>query len=195
MIRRALLCGVATAALLVLPSLSQAQMMTIPGNMAGGRGGYYRGGGWGGYYNPGYYNQGWSGYYNPGYYYSSPGNYNQGYAPGYYSQGTGYGGYQSFYPSNPNPNQAYVRLQVPQDAEVWFDGQKTQSTGPDRLYVTPPLDRSKNYSYEIKARWMENGQPVERTRTVNIQAGTQASESFLGRSDEQPRRDSGTRND
>jgi uncharacterized protein (TIGR03000 family) len=92
--------------------------------------------------------------------------------------------------TNPNGNQSYVRLQVPADAEVWFDGQKTQSTGPDRLYVTPPLDRSKSYSYEVKARWMENGQPVERTRTVNIQAGTETRESFLGQSGEQPRRDS-----
>jgi uncharacterized protein (TIGR03000 family) len=202
MIRQALRFGVpalATAALLALPTLSKAQMMTVPGNMSGGRGGGFYGGnswggGWGGYNN----NRGWSGYYNPGYYSSNPGYYNQGYYnQGYYSnypsnnnnysQQPSYGGYQSFYPSNPNANQsAYVRLRVPADAEVWFEGQKTQQTGTDRLYVSPPLDRNRNYVYDVKVRWTENGQQVERDRKLTVQGGTQADASFGNNAEEQP---------
>jgi uncharacterized protein (TIGR03000 family) len=166
--------------------------------------GYYGGSG----YYPNYY--GWSGYSYPSYsYYSYPSNsyYGSGYYPssGYYSSGyyptnasmpyySTYlidnnqpraSGYQSFYPSDSSSNQnvAFVRLAVPPDAEVWFDGQqnqKTQQGGSDRLYVTPPLEPNKDYYYEVRAKFMENGQPVDRTKRVNVHAGDRADVSFMG---------------
>jgi uncharacterized protein (TIGR03000 family) len=73
---------------------------------------------------------------------------------------------------------AYVRLQVPPNSEVWFDEQKTTQTGSDRLYVSPPLASDKNYVYEVKVRWLENGQPVTRTRKVHVQPGAEATMAF-----------------
>jgi len=212
MIRRTLLLGaplLAAVMLLLTPTDSQAQRWG-----GGWRGGWHSGygsgytpysGSWSGY-NP--YSSGW-GYsypsysYSPGYsypsysYYSYP---SYGYSYPSYSYGTaspssssqyltGTTGYQSFYPSESteNGNQiAYVRLQVPADAEVWFDGQwdqKTQQTGSDRLYVTPPLDPNKDYYYEIRARWNDNGREMERTKRLPIHAGDRASLRF-GSSDE-----------
>lgn len=84
---------------------------------------------------------------------------------------------QSFYAPNMEGNRsAFIRTIVPPDAEVWFEGDKTMQTGPDRLFRSPPLEPGKNYTYDLKVRWMENGQPVEKTRQVRVTAGE---ESFV----------------
>lgn len=36
--------------------------------------------------------------------------------------------------------------------------------------MSPALPAGKNFTYEIKARWMENGKPVEQTRSIHVQA-------------------------
>jgi uncharacterized protein (TIGR03000 family) len=43
--------------------------------------------------------------------------------------------------------------------------------GTVRLFHSPPLEPGKYFTYKIKARWMENGQAVERERQVTFQAG------------------------
>jgi uncharacterized protein (TIGR03000 family) len=207
MIRRTLLLSapvLAAILVLTLPASSAAQMMTIA---PGGRGGYS--GGWSGY-SPGYssgwvgyypgYASGWSGYPSPGYgsyyspgysYYSYPRSayynypYYSSYAyPGnnyYYSRGSIPSGYQSFYPSDAGDNRvAYVRVQVPPYAEVWIEGTKTQQTGSNRLFVSPPLDSNGNYTYTVKARWIANGQEVTRSKSVPVRAGEEASVTFPG---------------
>jgi len=84
---------------------------------------------------------------------------------------------QSFYAPNMEGNRsAFIRTIVPPDAEVWFEGDKTMQTGQDRLFRSPPLEPGKSYTYDMKVRWMENGQPVERTRQVRVAAGE---ESFV----------------
>jgi uncharacterized protein (TIGR03000 family) len=60
---------------------------------------------------------------------------------------------------------------VPQNAEVWIDGNKTFQTGPMREFVTPPLEPGQKFNYDIKARWTENGQEVVRERQLNFHAG------------------------
>jgi uncharacterized protein (TIGR03000 family) len=67
-------------------------------------------------------------------------------------------------------NVAEVVLIVPEDAEVWFDGEKTRQTGSHRTFWSPVLAPGKTYSYEVKARWLENGEPVEQTRTIDVSA-------------------------
>jgi uncharacterized protein (TIGR03000 family) len=68
-------------------------------------------------------------------------------------------------------NIALIRLRVPANAEVTFDGDKTSQTGALRSFMTPELERGNEYSYEIRARWMNDGKPVEQTRKVNFRPG------------------------
>jgi uncharacterized protein (TIGR03000 family) len=57
------------------------------------------------------------------------------------------------------------------DAEVWFQGTKTTRTGKVREFVSPPLSATDTYAYEVRARWMVDGEPVTRTETVRVRAG------------------------
>jgi len=172
------------------------------GGYHGGYGGYHSGyggnAGWHSGYYPSYsygwnnyyprYSYGWSGYspsYSYGNYYYPSEDYST-YYPNYYSGDTYSAApqtntYQSFYPANTtqNDNRAYIRVQVPENAEVFFDGAKTQQRGSDRLFMTPALQSGSSYTYELKARWNENGQPVERTRTVRVQAGEEKAVNLM----------------
>jgi uncharacterized protein (TIGR03000 family) len=66
---------------------------------------------------------------------------------------------------------AYVIASVPTSAEVWINGMKTNSTGRIREFQSPPLTSGQRYSYEIQARWSENGREVTQTQKVPITAG------------------------
>jgi uncharacterized protein (TIGR03000 family) len=72
---------------------------------------------------------------------------------------------------------AEIRVQVPPDAEVWFDGTRTQQRGFMRRYATPPLS-SGEHSYELKARWLENGREVEKTQKVTVRPGAVVNVQF-----------------
>jgi uncharacterized protein (TIGR03000 family) len=76
----------------------------------------------------------------------------------------------SFLPP-PLPLSALLKVQVALDAEVWLEGQKMRRPGPVRHYRTPPLDPTKGYEYEVRARWVNDGKPVEDIRRVAIRAG------------------------
>jgi uncharacterized protein (TIGR03000 family) len=137
-----------------------------------GYGSYYGYGGYGGYYYPpSYYDVGSSGYYDVAPY-------------GYAALETPIP-YRSFYPPTPpdatQPDQsavapadtkAHMRVIVPADAEIWFDGDKTSQTGAAREFVSPTLTPGTDYSYEIRARWTENGKPVDQTRSITVRAGS-----------------------
>lgn len=69
------------------------------------------------------------------------------------------------------PLTALLQVHVPQDAEVWLDGQKMRSTGSRRHYRSPPLDPTKGYAYEIRARWRFEDKPIDDLRHVAIRAG------------------------
>jgi uncharacterized protein (TIGR03000 family) len=66
---------------------------------------------------------------------------------------------------------AEITLLVPPNAEVWFDGNKTQLTGPERMFRTPPLTPGRDYSYQLRIRWTEGGRSAERQRRVIVHAG------------------------
>ena len=34
--------------------------------------------------------------------------------------------------------------------------------------MSPPLDPDKTYTYSVQAKWMENGKPMDQTRTVTV---------------------------
>jgi uncharacterized protein (TIGR03000 family) len=67
---------------------------------------------------------------------------------------------------------------VPANARIWFDGDLTHQTGPVRDFESPPLQPGQTYTYNIRARWMQNGQPVTQDRTVTV-AGQRTMVDFM----------------
>ena len=67
-------------------------------------------------------------------------------------------------------------------AQVWIDGAKTTQTGGVRLFSSPPIDADREYSYEIRARWTEGGQEVDRSRKVSFHAGDRLAVNMMKRS-------------
>jgi uncharacterized protein (TIGR03000 family) len=115
----------------------------------------------GGYYGGGYYGRDYYGRYGNYPYYDTTRYTTQSY---YYPQA----GDQRM---SVDPNAIHIRMNVPNDARVWFEGQETQQRGSDRLYVSPPMTPGKEYVYHLKAQWMENGRPVTHAKDVKAHAG------------------------
>lgn len=69
-------------------------------------------------------------------------------------------------------------VEVPQDAEIWIDSRQTQQTGIERTYESPPLAAGKIYTYEIRAKWQENGRANEQSQIVMALAGEKVSVHF-----------------
>lgn len=120
------------------------------------------------YYGPGYYT-------SPGYYYSSPGYVT---SPGYVMDSRPVT-YQAFY-SGPraNDDQALIRVRLPVDARLQFQGQLTQQTGSERFFVSPSLERGKTFTYTLTASWMENGGAVTQEKKVDVAAGREVIVDF-----------------
>jgi uncharacterized protein (TIGR03000 family) len=190
----------ATVGLLAATETCQAQV----GVWYGGRGGRvgvsvgqpyygnYWGDGWGrGYYGGYYPAYGYGGFYSPyAYGYSMPYYYDAN--PTFWSNNS----YQSFYPPDGSQgfrtsNTATIEVMVPGDAQLWFDDNKTQQTGPMRIFETPPLTEGKSGTYEIRATWTDpSGQSVTKTRTVQIAPNQHSKVNFL-EADRQENRDGG----
>ncbi len=62
-------------------------------------------------------------------------------------------------------------VNVPADAELFFDGERTKQEGYARHYTTPKLEVGKTYSYKILVRWKKDGKSYERTRSVEVSGG------------------------
>jgi uncharacterized protein (TIGR03000 family) len=73
---------------------------------------------------------------------------------------------------------AQITVSVPVDAEIWFEGSKTTSTGSVREFHSPPLTPGGRYPYEVRARWNENGHEVTQTQKVQVIAGTHVNMHF-----------------
>jgi uncharacterized protein (TIGR03000 family) len=81
---------------------------------------------------------------------------------------------------------AAVEIYLPnKDAELWFNGVKTQQAGQKRAFVTPDLEPGKSYSYEVRAKWMEDGKEFDQTRTVTVRSGAQVVFAFFAEKKEQ----------
>jgi uncharacterized protein (TIGR03000 family) len=74
--------------------------------------------------------------------------------------------------SNPIPSdKALIRVLLPKDAELEIGGEKTKSTGEERLFLTPPLEPGKTYFYVLKLIHPTNGFKHVRMRVVEFEAG------------------------
>ena len=196
---------VAALGLLVAAETCQAQVGVWYGGGQGGRVGvsvgqpYYGNYGnyWGGDLGRGYYGgyypaYGYGGYYSPyGYGYSMPYYYEQNpmFAPSSSNQ--------SFYPPDVSqsfvrtPNAATIEVMIPSNAQLTFDNNKTQQTGPMRFFETPPLTEGKTGTYELRASWTDpSGQPVIRTRTIQVSPNQHFRVNFM-EADQQDNRNGG----
>ena len=71
-----------------------------------------------------------------------------------------------------------VTVDVPPDADVWFNGAPTAQKGTVRRYISPALAPGMNYTYFVRARWLEDGVAVDQTRRVTVRAGDQLTVDF-----------------
>lgn len=70
-----------------------------------------------------------------------------------------------------NSRNAMLTVRVPNNAKIFVNGAATRSTGPTRRYVSRNLNPGYAYTYEVRAEMEVNGQLVERSQTVKMQAG------------------------
>jgi len=77
-------------------------------------------------------------------------------------------------------NTATVHVHVPADAVVWFNGAQMSQTGTEREFVTPALEPGRSYSYQVRAKWMNGGQPVERTAKVKVRPNETTEVDMMG---------------
>jgi uncharacterized protein (TIGR03000 family) len=164
--------------------------------------GGYRPGYFGGYHNSYGYGQrgyGYGGYYSPSLY---TGAYLSGgdalppdfyYSPNY-TTAAPYSSLSAYYAPDdaaPTPavtaptvapdaasGRATVDVHVPASAQVWFDDSATKQTGADRQYVSPPLTPGQNFTYDVRARWIDNGHVTDLTRTITVHANSVNSVDF-----------------
>jgi uncharacterized protein (TIGR03000 family) len=69
------------------------------------------------------------------------------------------------------PRPATILVALPFDATLAFDGQPTESTSEQRLFVTPALESGAEYPYELTATVTRNGHPVSVTRQIYVRPG------------------------
>jgi uncharacterized protein (TIGR03000 family) len=84
---------------------------------------------------------------------------------------------QSFYSGVPNSVTLDVRVPSP-DAQILIDGTPTRIRGVQRQYYSPPLDPGKVYTYELTAKFMEDGKEVTQTKKQEVRAGQQYTLDF-----------------
>jgi uncharacterized protein (TIGR03000 family) len=70
-----------------------------------------------------------------------------------------------------DPNAALIVAHVPEDAQIWFEGEPTVQKGDLRPFTSPPLTPGKDYTYTLRVRWAEDGRQVSQTGLVPVHAG------------------------
>ena len=74
---------------------------------------------------------------------------------------------------------ATIEVRVPAEAEIWFEGEKTSQTGGIRAFESTPVPPGRTYTYDIRARWIEDGKAIDVTRSVKFQAGQKVVVDFF----------------
>lgn len=64
-----------------------------------------------------------------------------------------------------------VDVNLPADADLWFNGTRTGQRGTYRTFVSPPMAPGRVYTYEIRARWEEGGRPMSWRREYEVSPG------------------------
>ncbi len=181
------------------------------GRYAYNYGRYYRGYPYGGYayrnygryywpyaYGLGYfgypYLSSFFGYPSSSYYYNSYPTYYQGDSPDYYANGDD-GSYDNTYANVPTPGSyavsrqpaadtAHLEVRLPDpQASIWVEGRSIASDGTVRQFDSPQLDPSRQFTYDVKAAWIDNGKLVTDERRVKVRANAASLVDFTRAAD------------
>lgn len=84
------------------------------------------------------------------------------------------------------PAEAKVVVNVPDDAALYIDGQKSKMTSDRRTFVSPVLQPGATYFYDLKVEVVRDGEKKTETRRVTLRAGQVARVDFrdLGQAEE-----------
>jgi uncharacterized protein (TIGR03000 family) len=78
------------------------------------------------------------------------------------------------------PAKIEVRLPTA-DAKLWFQGQLTKRRGKVREFESPPLAPGTEYTYQVRASWMRDGEEVARHQTISVRAGQRTRVDFTSK--------------
>lgn len=73
--------------------------------------------------------------------------------------------------STPSPYSASTDVIAPDGAMVTLSGTPADTLSGPRHFTSPPLQPGQTYTYKAWATWTENGKPVTREKSVDVQAG------------------------
>lgn len=74
---------------------------------------------------------------------------------------------------------AQVRITLPDpDAAVWISGRKSQMSGQQRVFQSPPLEPGKQYEYKVRVAWYDGEEFRTEERTVSVEANRTATVAF-----------------
>jgi uncharacterized protein (TIGR03000 family) len=74
--------------------------------------------------------------------------------------------------------QASVTVKLPADAKLYADGLLTTLTSSERTFVTPILDRGRDFQYTFKVEYQRSGQAISDTRKVVVRADAKVQVDF-----------------
>jgi len=76
------------------------------------------------------------------------------------------------------PAPATIIVSLPNEAKLMIDGTVTTSTSARRVFVSPTLNPGKEYHYNLKVEYVQDGKTVELSKKVVVSAGNESTVSF-----------------
>ena len=73
---------------------------------------------------------------------------------------------------------ATIHVTLPANARLTFDGAATKTTSADRTFVTPPLEKGKEFQYTLKAHFTQGDNAVTVERQIVVRAGQETDVSL-----------------
>jgi uncharacterized protein (TIGR03000 family) len=71
-----------------------------------------------------------------------------------------------------------LSVQVPADAKVFVNDLATRSTGSDRRFMSRGLELGREYTYNVRAEVVRDGQTITETKTISLQSGRTGALNF-----------------
>jgi uncharacterized protein (TIGR03000 family) len=66
---------------------------------------------------------------------------------------------------------ATIRVDLPENARLTIDGESTVSTGTQRVFVSPPLKRGKDFSYTLRSELKWEDKTISMSKKITVRAG------------------------
>jgi uncharacterized protein (TIGR03000 family) len=73
---------------------------------------------------------------------------------------------------------ASIVVEVPENADVYIDGNKMKATAGRRTFTTPPIEKGQDYFYTVRVVFDDNGKKVEDSQKVTVRGGEDTAASF-----------------